>query len=51
MGQIAAIVERAARKICKAPKSLLAEKVDYDWRALSRLKTSRTPPPPVMPSL
>jgi Transcriptional regulator/sugar kinase len=35
MGQIAAITERAARKICEGRKSLLAEKVDYDWHLLT----------------
>jgi glucokinase len=34
MGQIAAINERAARKICEGRVSLLAEKVDYDWHLL-----------------
>jgi glucokinase len=35
MGQIAAICERAARKICTGRKSLLADKVDYDWHLLT----------------
>ncbi len=35
MGQIGAITERAARKICEGRKSLLAERVDYDWRLLT----------------
>ena len=35
MGQIAAITERAARKICEGRKSLLAERVDYDWHLLT----------------
>ncbi len=35
MGQIAAITERAARKICTGRKSILAEKVGYDWHLLT----------------
>ena len=35
MGQIGAITERAARKICSGRKSLLAERVDYDWHLLT----------------
>lgn len=35
MGQIAAITERASRKISEGRKSLLAEKVDYDWHLLT----------------
>ena len=35
MGQISAITERAARKICEARQSRLAETVDYDWRLLT----------------
>lgn len=35
MGQIAAIVERAARKISLGRKTILAEKVDYDWHLLT----------------
>lgn len=35
MGQIAAIVERAARKICQGRRTILTDKVDYDWRLLT----------------
>ncbi|MES2464241.1 MAG: ROK family protein [Armatimonadota bacterium] len=35
MGQIAAIVERAARKISAGKKTILADKVDYDWHLLT----------------
>lgn len=35
MGQIAAITERAARKICEGRRTTLAEKVDYDWHFLT----------------
>jgi len=35
MGQIAAIVERAARKISMGRKTLLNDKVDYDWHLLT----------------
>lgn len=35
MGQIAAITERAARKISQGRSSLLAEKLDYDWHRLT----------------
>ncbi len=35
MGQIAAIVERASRKICEGRKSLLAERIGYDWHLLT----------------
>ncbi|MBC8141243.1 MAG: ROK family protein [Armatimonadetes bacterium] len=35
MGQIAAIVERASRKICDGRKSILAERVGYDWHLLT----------------
>ncbi len=35
MGQIAAITERAARKISQGRKTLIAEKVDYDWHLLT----------------
>ncbi len=35
MAQIAAITERAARKICTGRKSALAEKVGYDWHLLT----------------
>ncbi len=44
MGQISAIVERAARKICEGRPSKLAEMADYDRRLLTP-KTSPTPPP------
>lgn len=35
MGQISAITERAARKICEGRKSLLAERLGYDWRLMT----------------
>lgn len=35
MGQIAAITERASRKICAGRKTILADKVDYDWHLLT----------------
>lgn len=35
MGQIAAITERAARKICEGRKTLLTEKPDFDWHLLT----------------
>ena len=35
MGQIAAICERAARKISQGRKSILADRCDYDWRLLT----------------
>jgi glucokinase len=35
MGQISAITERAARKICEGRHSILAERVDYDWHLLT----------------
>jgi glucokinase len=35
MGQIAAITERAARKICDGRKTILADRCDYDWHLLT----------------
>jgi glucokinase len=35
MGQIAAITERASRKICQGRKTILADMVDYDWHLLT----------------